>query len=163
VLDVDLLALKEYEERLPIELTKTLMRFFSHTAKDAYLRKELGLLGQFLGSVTNEFLEGADTRGWTTLPKRVYFGALSAASSPVEIKVIGLHGHPVFRQTFAVEPDRMNVIQVLASPCSMSAQSVTFPPPGRRSSIKRVAWGRETDWPWQGILVACTHFGGVGP
>lgn len=127
VTDVELLAFKEYEDELPIVMFQTLTRAISHSVKDNYLEDQLGGWGSLIGTVTNELLEGADTRSWTMLPGQVLFGAIHTTSPELRLEVMRA-GAPHSR-TLKIDPGRINVVHVSANARLNEIFQISFEPP----------------------------------
>ena len=71
--NINILALKQYEEELPYLAAKATMRLATQFVKDYYLQKELGQGGTLLASILNLAVERADVRTWSLLPGKIYF------------------------------------------------------------------------------------------
>ncbi len=127
ITDVELLAFKEYEDELPLVMIQTLTRAVSHSLKDRYLEDQFGALGALMGTLTNELLEGADTRSWTMLPGQVLFGAFHSRAPDVTLEVVRA-GAP-YKTTLQIEPDRINLIHLVANARLNEAFQISFTPP----------------------------------
>ena len=127
ITDVELLAFKDFEEELPVLIAQTITRAVSHALKDDYLEEELGPLGSLLGTLTNELMEGADTRSWTMLPGKVLFGALHA-SVPEVVLEIERAGAPI-RRVLEIDPEGINLIHVVANARLSEIQQGSFDMP----------------------------------
>jgi len=127
ITDIELLAFKEYEDELPLVMIQTLTRAISHSLKDQYLEDQFGALGALMGTVSNELLEGADTRSWTMLPGQVLFGAVHTQSPDVTLEVVRA-GAP-YSQTLSIDPDRINIIHLVANARLNETFQISFKPP----------------------------------
>jgi len=127
ITDVELLAFKEYEDELPLVMIQTLTRAVSHSIKDSVLEDQFGALGALMGTLSNELLEGADTRSWTMLPGQVLFGAFHSRSPDVTLEVVRA-GAP-YTKTLQIEPDRINLIHLVANSRLNETFQISFPPP----------------------------------
>jgi len=127
ITDVELLAFKEYEDELPLVMIQTLTRAVSHSVKDAYLEDQFGALGALMGTVSNELLEGADTRSWTMLPGQVLFGAVHTVSPDVKLEVV--RGGAPYTTSLQIDPDRINLIHLVANSRLNETFQISFEPP----------------------------------
>lgn len=126
IADVELLALKEYEETLPWELLKTMTRAVSHSAKDAALAREMKGFGGLIGTITTELMEGADTRSWTLLPQMVYFDGIKTEGPELLVSVNGRDGPRTM--TAAVDGGKINFVFISANRQGTRLHRVSFNP-----------------------------------
>ncbi len=122
----DLLAYKEFEEKLPYEIFKTFTRAIARTAKDAALQREMKGLGGLIGTISNELMEGADTRSWTMLPKMVYFGAVNSSAEELRVEVEAAGDDRRF--DLKINPGGINLIVVTANAQGIAANTASFGP-----------------------------------
>ncbi|MFQ5672063.1 MAG: hypothetical protein ACE5G9_03135 [Nitrospinales bacterium] len=111
---VSALALKDYDEKLPLIAMKTMSRLIVQSIKDYKLRENMGDLGSFLGSVMNLVVENADLRTWTLLPDKVFFYSGHIEKSGVTISIQRRGSVEIFRGEVARDPKKETVVFVRA-------------------------------------------------
>ena len=111
---VSALALKDYDEKLPIIAMKAMSRLIVQSIKDYKLRENMGDLGSFLGSVINLVVENADLRAWTLLPDKVLFYSGYIEKPRVTIIIQRRGAVEIFRGEVARNPEKETVVFVRA-------------------------------------------------
>ena len=121
LVDLDLLALKQYDEDLPANITKAALRVVSQTLKDKVILDELGKMGgrslslfriqQSALSLVNQVLYKADIRAWNTAPKRVLFFCGNTDASRITVKSTSRSGRISSRE-IDINPQRLNVVSI---------------------------------------------------
>jgi len=71
ICDIRALAVKSLQEKMPIILTRQLLRAIAKTATQNAAREKFGDLGQLFTMVYTYVSENADLRCWSTLPESV--------------------------------------------------------------------------------------------
>ena len=117
--DLDVLALKQYEEDLPQNVTKAVLRITIQTLRDRMLVKKAEKKGGSaewatkLGlSIFNVAVARADARSWTMAPKRVWFFAGRVHEPNFNIIVKGPKGDAIGSRAISIDPERLNVVSL---------------------------------------------------
>jgi uncharacterized protein YgiM (DUF1202 family) len=116
--NMELLPLKEYEEKLPEKLTKAVLRVLLQTLRDAGVvglvddeDKFMKRLVQAGLSFLNISVAKADTRTWSTVPKSVLFYSGKVNGSQLRLHIRDDSGH-VVAEDVTIDPNKVNLINV---------------------------------------------------
>jgi uncharacterized protein len=83
--DVNAVAFKTLNQRMLLEVGKSLLRVAMKKASEYTLRKENQEAGALLG-IVNAFTEQADTRNWQSVPHSIYYTRLRLPEGPQSVK-----------------------------------------------------------------------------
>ncbi len=118
--DLDLLALKQYDEDLTANITKAILRVTFQTLKDKVILdqttnngKNLSLfrIEQAILTGINQVLYKADTRAWNLAPKRVLFFCGAIDAPQITLRITDTRGRTV-DQKVDIDPKRTNVVSL---------------------------------------------------
>ncbi|XPS87265.1 uncharacterized protein Dvar_52830 [Desulfosarcina variabilis str. Montpellier] len=132
--DLDLLALKQYDEDLVANITKATLRVVSQTIKDKAILDETTKKGkntalfqieQILLSGMNQVLYKTDIRAWNLAPKRVLFYCGTFGTSPITLTVRSTTGQTAERKV-DIDPERLNIVSVRCLGQKMFVNHQTF-------------------------------------
>jgi hypothetical protein len=134
LVDLDLLALKQYDEDLIANITKATLRVVSQTIKDKAILDEttehgknlsLFRIEQILLSTMNQALYKTDVRAWNLAPKKVLFYCGTIDTSTITLSVTDTTGHAVGRK-IDIDPEQLNIISVRCFGQQMFVHHQTF-------------------------------------
>ena len=116
--DLDLLALRQYQDDLPVRITKAVLRVILQTLKDRAILDEtakktkdttLVQLTQIALSTFNQTVNKSDLRAWNMAPRNVYFYCSATKDKTLMLKVSDRSGH-VVQQQVSIDPNRVNIV-----------------------------------------------------
>ena len=82
--DVSEVAQKGLQDRMKLEVGKSLLRLATKKAAEKMARSQNEGIGALVG-VVNAFTEKADTRNWQTLPHSIYYTRMKLPEGPNEV------------------------------------------------------------------------------
>ncbi len=147
--ELDLLALRQYQDELPLKASKAALRVVSQTIRDRILMEmaageggEQGaLLTQILLSLFNVTTTQTDTRTWTLAPKRVSFYCGKIDDFEVQLQIKNKTGDTLSRSKIPINPDGLNIISLRCAGGQIYAYQQCFNKPGRTGpTIVKVVW-----------------------
>lgn len=118
--DLDLLALKRYDEDLIANITKATLRVVSQSIKDKVILDETTKKGknttlfkieQILLSTMNQVLNKTDLRAWNLAPKKVLFYCGIIDTSAITLTVKDTAGQ-ITGHRIDIDPERLNIVSV---------------------------------------------------
>ncbi len=116
--DLDLLALRQYRDDLPIRITKAVLRVILQTLKDRAILDEtakktkdttLLQLTRIALSTFNQTVNKSDLRAWNMAPRNVCFYCSATKEASLMLKVSDRSGH-VVQQPVPIDPNRVNIV-----------------------------------------------------
>ena len=132
--DLDLLALKKYDEDLIANITKATLRVVSQSIKDKAILDETTKKGknttlfkieQILLSTMNQALNKTDLRAWNLAPKKILFYCGTIDTSAITLTVKDDAGQSA-RQKIDINPGRLNIVSVRCLGQKMFIHHQTF-------------------------------------
>ncbi|MBF0550759.1 MAG: hypothetical protein HQK60_09495 [Deltaproteobacteria bacterium] len=112
--NIELLAYRDFNDKLPIVYAQCVSRLIVQSIKDYILTDKLGFYGAIAGSVMNELLENADVRAWTSLPKTIDYSSLTTTATDLDLSFLDNTGAVVYSQKVVIQPDKVNIVNVRA-------------------------------------------------
>lgn len=79
--NVDSMFISEFKQRLPLIITKQVIKMAAQTAAQAAAQKNGGLLGGIGAAAYSVLTAGADTRSWYSLPKEVQIAEIDKTAN----------------------------------------------------------------------------------
>jgi len=142
--ELDLLALRQYHDELPISTSKAALRVVSQTLRDKILIEILAreggvesrLISQFFFFLFNTATTKADTRTWTLAPKRVFFYCGRIDGTAIQLKMRDKRGIFLNENRVAIDPERLNIISVRCVGDQIYAHQQSFDKPGPSKAPK---------------------------
>lgn len=131
--DMKLLPLKEYEEKLPENVTKAILRVIAQSLRDAKIVGQIDkkdklarLIAQIPLSVLNIIMAKADTRTWSTAPESISFYSGRIDGPKLTILILDRAGNVIDSQHVKIDPNKINIINLRCFDNSSYAQSRCF-------------------------------------
>ena len=159
--NLDLLALKQYDEDLPKNIAKAALRLIVQTIRDKTVMKEVkqegaGFLTKIVLSALNVAVERADIRAWTLAPKWVWFYCGKIGNPKLTLRIKDRSGVTIGQKSITIDPDQINVVTLR---CFKNVSLVQYQSFGRTYSGKKIC----VVWSW--VNVRCgpsTNFKIIG-
>lgn len=131
--DMKLLPLKEYEEKLPENVTKAILRVIAQSLRDAKIvgqidKKDepLRRMAQISLSVLNITMAKADTRTWLTAPESISFYSGRIDGPKLTVLIRDRAGNVIDSQYVKIYPNKINIINLRCFDNSSYVQSRCF-------------------------------------
>jgi len=131
--DMKLLPLKEYEEKLPENVTKAILRVIAQSLRDAKIVCQIDKEDKFLRQMTqiplsllNITMAKADTRTWLTAPESISFYSGRIDGHKLTILIRNRVGNVIDSQHVKIDPNKTNIINLRCFDNNSYAQSICF-------------------------------------
>ena len=128
-----LLPLKEYEEKLPENVTKATLRVIAQSLRDAEIVGQIDKkdklarrIAQIPLSVLNIIMAKADTRTWLTVPESISFYSGRIDCPKLTILIRDRAGNMIDSQYVKIDPNKINIINLRCFDNSSYVQSGCF-------------------------------------
>jgi len=131
--DMKLLPLKEYEEKLPENVTKAILRVIAQSLRDAKIVGQIDKKDKLVRqvarislSVLNITMAKADTRTWLTAPESISFYSGRIDGPKLTILIRDRAGNVIDSQHVKIDPNKINIINLRCFDNSSYVQSRCF-------------------------------------
>ncbi len=103
--DVEALAIRNLQERMPALVTKQILRAATKGALAKAAKDEAGDVGRLIASIYNVITEQADLRSWITLPQNIQVARipLPAGHHDLILALEGTTGRPLHEKPFMLD------------------------------------------------------------